>query len=102
MDRGTKMTLSEYAQRLLSKIQKKNKTGPVVVDDLIEYTTFEETERIIAGIQELKLNGLITDKSIKHKGRFGTELVLTEGHVQHSVVKAKLSNPKIIAKPKKR
>ena len=100
MDRGTKMTLSEYAQRLLSKIQKKNKTGPVVVDDLIEYTTFEETERIIAGIQELKLNGLISDKSIKHKGRFGTELVLTEGYVQHGTVKAKLTNPKLIAKKK--
>ena len=96
------MTLSEYAQKLLLKIQKKNKTGPVVVDDLIEYTTFEETEKIIAGIQELKSNGLIVDKSIKHKGRFGTELVLTEGYIQHSEVKAKIPNPKLIAKSKKR
>jgi len=93
---------TEYADKLLSKIQRKNKTGPVVVDDLIETLSFEETDRTIAAIQELKAAGLISDRSIKHKGRFGTELVLTEGYIEHGTVKAKLLNPKIISKPKKR
>ena len=52
-------------------------------------------------IKELRENGLIVDRSIKHRGRFGTELVLTEGYIQHGTVKAKLLNPKLIAKSKK-
>jgi len=92
---------TEYADRLLSKIQRKNKTGPVVVDDLIEALSFEETDRTIAAIQELKAAGLISTRSIKHKGRFGTELVLSEGHIEHATVKAKILNPKIISKKKR-
>lgn len=88
------------AQKLLLKIQKKNKTGPVVIDDLIEYMTFEESNRIIDNIQELRKEGRITIESIKHKGRFGTELILTEGHVQHDIVQAKLS--KMIVKVKRK
>lgn len=95
------MTLSHYAQRLLARIQKKNKSGPVVIDDLIDYLSFEESDQLIAAIKELRENGLIVDRSIKHKGRFGTELVLTEGYIQHGTVKAPLLNPKLIAKSKK-
>ena len=95
------MTLSHYAQRLLARIQKKNKSGPVVIDDLIDYLSFEDSDQMISAIKELRENGLISDRSIKHKGRFGTELVLTDGYIQHGTVKAKLLNPKLIAKSKK-
>jgi predicted transcriptional regulator len=94
------MTLSEHAQKLLAKIQRKNKTGPVVIDDLIEFMSFADSDRLIADIQELRKAGLITVESIKHKGRFGTELILTDGHVQHGIVQAKLS--KMIVKVKRK
>ena len=96
------MTLSEHAQKLLAKIQRKNKTGPVVIDDLIEFMSFADSDRLIADIQELRTAGLITVESIKHKGRFGTELILTDGHIQHGIVKAKLYSSKLITKNKRK
>lgn len=92
--------MTPEAQKLLLKIQKKNKVGPVVIDDLIEFMSFEESNRLIDNIQELRKEGKITVESIKHKGRFGTELILTEGHVQHGIVKAKLS--KMIVRVKRK
>jgi hypothetical protein len=75
---------SDYATKLYSRIQAKNKKGPVTIDMLIEDQDYQVVNKIISSIQELRVDGLVTIKSIKHRGRFENEIIPKDGYVEHS------------------
>lgn len=75
---------SDYATRLYAKIQSKNKKGPITVDMLIEDQDYLTVNKIILAIKELRTDGLIVTKSIKHRGRFENELIPKDGYIEHS------------------
>jgi len=92
--------LSEYASSLYARIQRKNKKVVVTVDDLIQYTDYQDTDKIIEAIKELRSEGLITTKSINNHGRFENELVPKDGYIEHKPQIYKAEKPKVIIRRK--
>jgi len=82
--------ISPYSQKLYERIQKKNKKGIVTADSLYEDKTYKATIKIAEAIKELQAESLITIKSITNRGRFETELIPSEGYIQHSNIKGVL------------
>jgi len=87
------MTLSENAQQLLAKIQRRNKNRIVTVDNLIEALTYTESTQTINALKELQETNLVTTQSVTNRGRFETELIPVDGIAHNKQIE--LSNRKI-------
>lgn len=84
------MTPTPYSLSLLERIKKKNKRKPVTVDSLIEGKTWTASDKIIAALQGLRSEGLITCISVLDHGKFATEITGFEGWKEHGKVPGKL------------
>jgi hypothetical protein len=85
--------LSDDAQQLLAKIQKRNKNRIVTVDNLIDTMNYSESTATITTLKELQEANLVTTQSVTNRGRFETELIPVDG-VAHNK-QLELSNRRI-------
>jgi len=92
------MTLSENAQQLLGKIQRRNRNRIVTVDTLIENLNYAESTELMTALKELQEASLVTTQSVTNRGRFETELIPQDG-ISHREEVRKITKEKVVILP---
>ena len=95
------VTVSPEAARLYKKICNINSRHIVTADDLYENASYDQQEKILNGIKELRTAGLITTYTTTNHSRFETQLIPVDGKFYEKGAPQKITRTNLVVKRKR-